>query len=266
MSDVECQHGLASKKAWTTSSHWPSNFFVDGDCVKILVMMIPYIYHIEFFRQETWRQAFQRCWLARRPGFVTPSVVWASYGIISWSRGRTWSPAESGVDQLLRIVRSVVQRRDRTGSHRLASFGDAGRASRSTSILVKIIIFIIFLHLITTIIFVLWSWLRARLAADGNTLQILTTILTNIIDFSLWSIQRVSSILHKRGWGWNGNSEREASSSGDGRFRHHGGELDTMVVILKMVLWWWKNGKWKKLHRFAVGVKEVDDMAFLFTD
>ena len=112
------------------------------------------------------------------------------------------------------------------------------------------------------LIFVLWS----SPAADGNTLQILTTILTNIIDFSLWSIQRVSSILHKRGWGWNRNSEREASSSGDGRFRHHGGELDTMVVILKMVLWWWKNGKWKKLHRFAVGVKEVDDMAFLFTD
>ena len=132
-------------------------------------------------------------------------------------------------DQLLRIhkiiVRSVVQRRDRTGSHRLASFGDAGRASRSTSILIKIIIFIIFLHLIITIIFVLWSWLRARLAADGNTLQILTTILTNIIDFSLWSIQRVSSILHKRGWGWNGNSEREACTSRDGRSGHHGGDL-----------------------------------------
>ena len=75
MSDVECQHGLASKKAWTTSSHWPSNFFVDGDCVKILVMMIPYIYYIEFFRQETWRQAFQRCWLARRPGFVNNTIA-----------------------------------------------------------------------------------------------------------------------------------------------------------------------------------------------
>ena len=75
MSDVECQHGLASKKAWTTSSHWPSNFFDDGDCVKILVMMIPYIYYIEFFRQETWRQAFQRCWLARHPGFVNNTIA-----------------------------------------------------------------------------------------------------------------------------------------------------------------------------------------------
>ena len=39
-----------------------------------------------------------------------------------------------------------------------------------------------------------------------------------------------------------------------------------MVVILKMVLMMMKEWKIKKTLRFAVGGKEVDDMAFLFTD
>ena len=156
---------------------------------------------------------------------VPPVVVYASYGIISWSRGRTWL---SGVWcwPTSKDIHHCQECGAAQGSLWVSSTRKLWRCWAGEQV-DKHPHQDNHLHNLSSPHHHYHLCAMATCQAR-NPLQILTIILSNNIDSSHWSIQRVSSILHKRGWRWNGDSEREACASRDGRSGHHGGDLEVL--------------------------------------